>query len=78
VPTWEVVKGTIPAAQYIFEREWDLASMEPMVAKPHSPDNKDTAHNCRDVERSIAPYIGSCTGGKDHRHDLRGPNILKG
>ena len=37
--------------------------MEPLVAKPHSPDNKDTAHNCRDVKLDRA-YIGSCTGGK--------------
>jgi len=37
--------------------------MEPMVAKPHSPDNKDTAANCRDVKIDRA-YIGSCTGGK--------------
>jgi 3-isopropylmalate/(R)-2-methylmalate dehydratase large subunit len=34
-----------------------------MVAKPHSPDNKDTAFNCRDVKLDRA-YIGSCTGGK--------------
>ena len=27
------------------------------------PDNKDTAHNCRDVKLDRA-YIGSCTGGK--------------
>ena len=37
--------------------------MEPLVAKPHSPDNKDTAHNCRHVKVDRA-YIGSCTGGK--------------
>jgi len=37
--------------------------MEPLVAKPHSPDNKDTAHNCRDVSVDRA-YLGSCTGGK--------------
>jgi 3-isopropylmalate/(R)-2-methylmalate dehydratase large subunit len=37
--------------------------MEPMVAKPHSPDNKDTARNCRDVKLDRA-YVGSCTGGK--------------
>src|SRR5688572_16482422 len=37
--------------------------MEPMVAKPHSPDNKDTAYNCRSVKVDRA-YIGSCTGGK--------------
>src|SRR3954451_21999461 len=49
VPNWEVFTDD-PGANYFFEKEWDLASMEPMVAKPHSPDNKDTAHNCRDVK----------------------------
>jgi 3-isopropylmalate/(R)-2-methylmalate dehydratase large subunit len=34
-----------------------------MVAKPHSPDNKDTAYNCRGVKLDRA-YVGSCTGGK--------------
>jgi 3-isopropylmalate/(R)-2-methylmalate dehydratase large subunit len=50
--------------------------MEPMVAKPHSPDNKDTAHNCRDVKLDRA-YIGSCTGGKI-TDMLFAANILKG
>jgi 3-isopropylmalate/(R)-2-methylmalate dehydratase large subunit len=59
---WEVYTDD-PNAQYIYEHEWDLSLMEPMVAKPHSPDNKDTAHNCRHVELDQA-YLGSCTGGK--------------
>lgn len=50
-------------AEYIEQHEWDLATMEPLVAKPHSPDNKDTARNCRDVRVDRA-YLGSCTGGK--------------
>jgi 3-isopropylmalate/(R)-2-methylmalate dehydratase large subunit len=50
-------------AEYIYEHEWDLGMMEPMVAKPHSPDNKDTARNCSDVKLDRA-YVGSCTGGK--------------
>jgi 3-isopropylmalate/(R)-2-methylmalate dehydratase large subunit len=60
----------------IYEHEWDLATMEPMVAKPHSPDNKDTAHNCRDVKLDRA-YIGSCTGGKI-TDMIFAANILKG
>ena len=48
---------------YCFEAEWDLATLDPLVAKPHSPDNRDTAHNCRDVKLDRA-YVGSCTGGK--------------
>jgi 3-isopropylmalate/(R)-2-methylmalate dehydratase large subunit len=62
LPNWEVVNED-GDANYVFEHEWDLASMEPMVAKPHSPDNKDTAYNCRSVKVDRA-YIGSCTGGK--------------
>jgi 3-isopropylmalate/(R)-2-methylmalate dehydratase large subunit len=62
IKNWEVFRDD-PHAAYCYEREWDLASMEPMVAKPHSPDNKDTAHNCRSVKLDRA-YIGSCTGGK--------------
>jgi len=61
-PEWEVFKDD-PGCDYVFEHEWDLGTMEPMVAKPHSPDNKDTARNCGDVELDQA-YIGSCTGGK--------------
>ena len=62
IPTWEVFSDDTDAA-YQSEHEWDLATMEPLVAKPHSPDNKDTASNCRDVKLDRA-YIGSCTGGK--------------
>ena len=62
LPNWEVVKED-GNATYVFEHEWDLGTMEPMVAKPHSPDNKDTAYNCRGVKVDRA-YIGSCTGGK--------------
>lgn len=50
-------------AAYCYEQQWDLAALEPLVAKPHSPDNKDTAFNCRHVKLDQA-YIGSCTGGK--------------
>jgi len=62
VSQWTVYEDD-PGCAYDYEFEWDLAAMEPMVAKPHSPDNKDTAHNCSDVKVDRA-YIGSCTGGK--------------
>ena len=52
-----------PGARYFAEYEFDLSTMDPLVAKPHSPDNRDTAHNCRDVKLDRA-YLGSCTGGK--------------
>ncbi|MEE9405703.1 MAG: aconitase family protein [Algisphaera sp.] len=61
-PDWTVHTDD-PGAEYCFEYEWDLSTMEPMVAKPHSPDNKDTAANCSHVKLDQA-YIGSCTGGK--------------
>jgi 3-isopropylmalate/(R)-2-methylmalate dehydratase large subunit len=61
-PHWQVYQDD-PGASYCATYEWDLATMEPMVAKPHSPDNKDTAHNCRQVKLDRA-YVGSCTGGK--------------
>jgi len=61
-PRWTVYHDD-PGAEYIYEHAWDLGVMEPMVAKPHSPDNKDLARNCEDVSVDRA-YIGSCTGGK--------------
>ena len=61
-PEW-----TVPVedknAEYCFEHHWDLGTLEPLVAKPHSPDNKDLARNCGDVKLDRA-YVGSCTGGK--------------
>jgi 3-isopropylmalate/(R)-2-methylmalate dehydratase large subunit len=75
VPTWEVFTDDKDAS-YIYEHEWDLATMEPMVAKPHSPDNKDTARNCSSVKLDRA-YIGSCTGGKI-TDMIFAANILKG
>lgn len=75
LPNWEVFTDDANA-QYLSEHEWDLTTMEPMVAKPHSPDNKDTAHNCRDVKVDRA-YIGSCTGGKI-TDMIFAANLLKG
>jgi len=74
-PNWDVVTDDADA-EFFSEHEWDLAAMEPMVAKPHSPDNKDTAHNCRDVVVDRA-YIGSCTGGKI-TDMIMAANILSG
>jgi len=61
-PVWSVYEDD-PGCAYDAVHEWDLAAMEPMVAKPHSPDNTDTAHNCRTIKLDRA-YVGSCTGGK--------------
>jgi 3-isopropylmalate/(R)-2-methylmalate dehydratase large subunit len=75
VPNWEVPTEDRDA-KYILEAEWDLSTLEPLVAKPHSPDNRDTAWNCREVKLDRA-YIGSCTGGKI-TDMIFAANILKG
>ena len=62
ISDWQIFEDD-PGAEYCFEHEWDLSILEPLVAKPHSPDNRDTAYNCRDVTLDRA-YVGSCTGGK--------------
>ena len=62
IDQWQVYEDD-PGAKFCYESDWDLNTLEPMVAKPHSPDNKDSAHNCREVKIDRA-YIGSCTGGK--------------
>ncbi|CAM6091298.1 unnamed protein product [Calypogeia fissa] len=48
-----------------FQKEYvfDVSKLEPLVAKPHSPDNRATARECKDVKIDRV-YIGSCTGGK--------------
>jgi 3-isopropylmalate/(R)-2-methylmalate dehydratase large subunit len=44
-------------------RRWDVSKLEPVVAAPHSPDNRKLARECQDVKIDRV-YIGSCTGGK--------------
>ena len=50
-------------AKYCFQKSYDAGAMEPVVAQPHSPDNRALARECSDVKLDRA-YIGSCTGGK--------------
>ena len=50
-------------AKFYSDRSYDVTKLEPVVAKPHSPDNKELARNCQDVKIDRV-YIGSCTGGK--------------
>ena len=50
-------------AEYHTYMEFDVSQIEPTVAKPHSPDNRATVRQLRDVKLDRA-YIGSCTGGK--------------
>ncbi len=57
-----VVKSD-PGARFQFEKVYDVSKMEPVVAQPHSPDNKATVRQVRGTHLDRA-YIGSCTGGK--------------
>jgi len=50
-------------AAYASVLEFDAASIEPTVARPHSPDNRSAARELSDVKLDRS-YIGSCTGGK--------------
>ncbi|MEP0788435.1 3-isopropylmalate dehydratase large subunit [Funiculus sociatus GB2-C1] len=63
-------------ARFYSDRHYDVSKLEPVVAKPHSPDNRALARECRDVKIDRV-YIGSCTGGKtsDFMYAAR---ILKG
>jgi 3-isopropylmalate/(R)-2-methylmalate dehydratase large subunit len=50
-------------ANYEFEKVYDLSKLKPVVAKPHSPDNKAFVDELKGTKLDRA-YIGSCTGGK--------------
>ncbi|XP_015873132.2 3-isopropylmalate dehydratase large subunit, chloroplastic-like isoform X1 [Ziziphus jujuba] len=50
-------------ARFLSEYRFDISKLEPLVAKPHSPDNRALARECKDVKIDRV-YIGSCTGGK--------------
>lgn len=52
-----------PDADYHSKYRYNLDDLIPMVAKPHSPDNKATAVELEGTDLDRA-YIGSCTGGK--------------
>jgi len=52
-----------PDAKYHSVRTYKSSDLQPMVAKPHSPDNKATVMEVRNTPLTRA-YIGSCTGGK--------------
>ncbi|MDA3924380.1 MAG: 3-isopropylmalate dehydratase large subunit [Kiritimatiellae bacterium] len=45
------------------EYRYDVSKLEPVVAKPHLPDNKALVRECKDIKVDHV-YIGSCTGGK--------------
>jgi len=63
-------------AKFYSDRTYNVSQLEPVVAKPHSPDNRDLAKNCRDVKIDRV-YIGSCTGGKTSDF-LHAAKLIKG
>jgi 3-isopropylmalate/(R)-2-methylmalate dehydratase large subunit len=65
-----------PGAEYFAEYNIDVSKLEPVVAKPHSPDNRGTARECGET-RIDRVYIGSCTGGKTEDF-LAAARILQG
>ena len=58
----EVVYGD-KDARYESVKRYNLKELEPVVAKPHSPDNKAVISDVKGT-RIDRCYIGSCTGGK--------------
>jgi 3-isopropylmalate/(R)-2-methylmalate dehydratase large subunit len=50
-------------AAVLSERRYDVRKLEPVVARPHSPDNRAAVSEVRGTKLDRA-YIGSCTGGK--------------
>jgi 3-isopropylmalate/(R)-2-methylmalate dehydratase large subunit len=50
-------------ANYHSNYKYNVEIMEPLVAKPSSPDNLDSVRNVRNTALTKC-YIGSCTGGK--------------
>jgi 3-isopropylmalate/(R)-2-methylmalate dehydratase large subunit len=65
-----------PDARFHSVRRYKSAEIQPTVAKPHSPDNRGTARECRGTKLDRA-YIGSCTGGKLNDF-MAAAKILKG
>ncbi len=65
-----------PGATFCHEQVYDVRKLEPVVARPHSPDNRACVSEIQGTKLDRA-YIGSCTGGK--MTDFRAAaGILKG
>jgi 3-isopropylmalate/(R)-2-methylmalate dehydratase large subunit len=52
-----------PGAGFLSEKVYDVSKLQPVVARPHSPDNRAFVNEVRGTKLDRA-YIGSCTGGK--------------
>ncbi|MBI4715601.1 MAG: 3-isopropylmalate dehydratase large subunit [Nitrospirae bacterium] len=73
--TFRVVTND-PDASYHSVRVYHSRDLEPVVAKPHSPDNKAKVREVQGTKLDRC-YIGSCTGGKIE--DFRAAaKVLKG
>ncbi len=59
---YEIYESDLDAV-YHSKHVYDVEKFEPLVAKPHSPDNRDTVRNVQGTKLTKC-YIGSCTGGK--------------
>lgn len=69
---------TLPDVEAKYEKElhYDLTKMEPVIAKPHSPDNVVNINEIAGLEIDQA-FLGSCTNGR--MEDLRiAAKIMKG
>lgn len=62
-------------AKYFSKYEYNVNELEPLVAKPHSPDNRDTVRNVQGIKLTKC-YIGSCTGGKLTDFQFAAPLLL--
>ena len=59
---FEVVRSD-PDAKFWKEYRYDVSALEPVVAKPHRPDNRAAVGEVAGTNLDRA-YVGSCTGGK--------------
>ncbi|MCD6320586.1 MAG: 3-isopropylmalate dehydratase large subunit [Candidatus Desulfofervidaceae bacterium] len=73
--TYQIYRSD-PDAEYLFTREYDVSTLEPQVALPHSPDNVRGVSEVGEIKIDQV-VIGSCTNGR--LEDLRlAASILKG
>jgi 3-isopropylmalate/(R)-2-methylmalate dehydratase large subunit len=72
---FEVVEDD-PEARFENTINIDVENLEPVVAKPHSPDNIAPVSQLKD-EKIDRVYIGSCTGGKTTDF-IRAAQVLAG
>jgi 3-isopropylmalate/(R)-2-methylmalate dehydratase large subunit len=72
---FEAVYGD-PDARFHSERAYDVSALEPVIAKPHRPDNRASVTEVAGT-RLDKCYIGSCTGGKLEDFEAAA-RILKG